>query len=73
MIINDNKEIPAMQYPFKIAALGMLGLLAACGTNPKERTKKLAHALSKRNLELAFGCYLFIVGGRFVISLLNGQ
>jgi hypothetical protein len=24
-------------------------------------------------LELAFGCYLFIVGGRFVISLLSGQ
>jgi len=31
---------------------------------------RAAHAMSKRNLELAFGCYLFIVGGRFVISLL---
>src|SRR6516165_1460207 len=27
-----------MQHPIKIVALGMLGLLAACGTNPKERT-----------------------------------
>jgi hypothetical protein len=26
--------------------------------------------MSKRTLELAFGSYLFIVGGRFVISLL---
>jgi len=34
---------------------------------------KAAHALSKRQLEIAFACYLFIVGGRFVISLLSGQ
>ena len=33
-----------------------------------------AHALSKRNLEIAFGCYLFIVGGGwFVISLVSGH
>jgi uncharacterized membrane protein YfcA len=31
---------------------------------------RVAHALSKRTLELAFGCYLLIVGSRFVISLL---
>jgi uncharacterized protein len=29
--------------------------------------------MSKRMLEVAFGLYLFIVGGRFVISLINGQ
>jgi hypothetical protein len=29
--------------------------------------------MSKRMLEVAFGCYLFIVGGRFVISLISGQ
>ena len=34
---------------------------------------KAAHAMSKRTLEVAFGLYLFIVGGRFVISLLTGQ
>jgi uncharacterized membrane protein YfcA len=34
---------------------------------------KVAHALSKRALEVAFGAYLFIVGGRFVISLLGGH
>ena len=31
---------------------------------------RAAHAMSKRTLEIAFGCYLFIVGSRFVISLL---
>ena len=34
---------------------------------------KAAHAMSKRTLEMAFGCYLVIVASRFVISLLSGQ
>ena len=34
---------------------------------------KAAHAMSKRTLEMAFGSYLFIVGSRFVISLVSGQ
>jgi uncharacterized protein len=34
---------------------------------------RAAHAMSKRMLEMAFGIYLFIAGGRFVISLLNGS
>jgi uncharacterized membrane protein YfcA len=31
---------------------------------------RVAHAMSKRTLEMAFGCYLFVVGSRFVVSLL---
>jgi uncharacterized membrane protein YfcA len=34
---------------------------------------KAAHSMSKRMLEMAFGIYRFIVGGRFVISLISGQ
>jgi uncharacterized protein len=26
--------------------------------------------MSKRTLEIAFGCYLFVVGSRFAVSLL---
>jgi uncharacterized protein len=33
---------------------------------------RAAHAMSKRTLETAFGCYLLIVGSRFVISLVSG-
>jgi uncharacterized protein len=33
---------------------------------------RAAHAMSKRTLEPAFGCYLFIVGRRFVVSLVGG-
>ena len=32
---------------------------------------KVAHALSKRTLEMAFGAYMFIVGGRFAIRCSN--
>jgi hypothetical protein len=32
-----------------------------------------AHAMSKRTLEWAFGCYFFIVGSRFVTSLVSGH
>jgi len=31
---------------------------------------RVAHALSKRTLEVAFGCYLLTVGSRFVLSLI---
>jgi phage tail tape-measure protein len=34
----DNKEHPAMKHAVKIVAVGMLGLLAACGETPQERT-----------------------------------
>ena len=34
---------------------------------------RAAHAMSKRMLEVAFGGYLFIVGARFVLSLVQGQ
>lgn len=42
---------------------------------PCDRTarREAAHAMSKRALEVAFGCYLFIVGSRFVMSLVGGQ
>jgi len=30
---------------------------------------KLAHALSKRQLEIGFGVYLFLTGARFFIAL----
>jgi uncharacterized membrane protein YfcA len=68
-------EVAALQWPF---ALGYVSLNAALVVMPTSlATAPLgvmaAHAMSKRTLETAFGCYLFIVGGRFVISLATGQ
>jgi uncharacterized protein len=67
--------VTALQWPF---ALGYVSLNAALVVMPTSlMTAPLgvmaAHAMSQRTLEVAFGCYLFIVGSRFVISLMTGQ
>jgi uncharacterized membrane protein YfcA len=65
-------EIAALHLPF---ALGYVSLIGAVFVMPTSLLTaplgvRAAHAMSKRTLELAFGAYLFIVGSRFVISLL---
>ena len=68
-------DIAALQVPFALGYVSLIGALVVMPTTllTAPLGVRAAHALSKRNLELAFGCYLFIVGGRFVISLLSGQ
>jgi uncharacterized membrane protein YfcA len=68
-------DVAALQFPF---ALGYVSLIGAVLVMPTSLLTgplgvKAAHAMSKRMLEMAFGIYLFIVGGRFVISLISGQ
>src|ERR1700759_4106508 len=65
-------DVAALQWPF---ALGYVSLIGAVLVMPTSLLiaplgVRAAHAMSKRTLEIAFGCYLFIVGSRFVISLL---
>ncbi|HEX9468048.1 MAG TPA: sulfite exporter TauE/SafE family protein [Bradyrhizobium sp.] len=65
-------DVAALQWPF---ALGYVSLIGAVLVMPTSLVTaplgvKVAHAMSKRTLEMAFGTYLFVVGGRFVISLL---
>ena len=67
-------EVVALQLPF---ALGYISLIGAVLVMPTSLLiaplgVKAAHAMSKRTLEMAFGCYLFIVGSRFVLSLVSG-
>ncbi|MDE2375644.1 sulfite exporter TauE/SafE family protein [Bradyrhizobium sp.] len=67
--------VAALQMPF---ALGYVSLIGAALVMPTSLVTaplgvRAAHAMSKRTLEMAFGCYLFIVGSRFVMSLLSGQ
>jgi uncharacterized membrane protein YfcA len=68
-------DVTALQPPF---ALGYVSLIGALLVMPMTLVTaplgvRAAHALSKRALEMAFGLYLFIVGGRFVLSLVSGQ
>ena len=68
-------DVAALQPPFTLGYVSLIGALVVMPTTllTAPLGVRAAHALSKRQLEIAFGCYLFIVGGRFVISLLSGQ
>jgi uncharacterized protein len=67
-------DVAALQMPFAIGYVSLIGALLVMPTTliTAPLGVKVAHALSKRTLEMAFGTYMFIVGGRFAISLLNG-
>jgi uncharacterized membrane protein YfcA len=67
--------VAALQWPFTLGYVSLIGALLVMPTSlfTAPFGVKAAHAMSRRTLETAFGCYLFIVGSRFVISLLGGQ
>ena len=67
--------VTALQFPLSIGYVSLIGALLVMPVSlwTAPLGVKAAHAMSKRMLEIAFGCYLFIVGGRFVISLIGGQ
>jgi uncharacterized protein len=64
--------VAALQLPFAIGYVSLIGAVLVMPTSllTAPLGVRAAHAMSKRTLETAFGCYLFIVGSRFVISLL---
>src|SRR5215218_5512663 len=65
-------EIVALQLPFALGYVSLIGAVLVMPTSllTAPLGVRVAHAMSKRALEMAFGCYLLIVGSRFVISLL---
>jgi uncharacterized membrane protein YfcA len=65
-------DITALQLPFAIGYVSLIGAVLVMPTSllTAPLGVRAAHAMSKRTLEMAFGCYLFIVGSRFVISLI---
>jgi uncharacterized membrane protein YfcA len=65
-------DVTALQLPFAIGFVSLIGAILVMPTSLLTAPLGVhaAHAMSKRTLEIAFGCYLFIVGSRFVISLL---
>jgi uncharacterized protein len=68
-------DVAALRWPFALGYVSLIGALLVMPTSLVTASLGVmaAHALPKRKLEIAFGCYLFIVGGRFVISLWSGQ
>jgi uncharacterized protein len=65
-------QVAALQLPLALGYVSLIGAVLVMPTSlfTAPLGVRAAHAMSKRTLEMAFGCYLFIVGSRFVISLL---
>jgi uncharacterized membrane protein YfcA len=65
-------DVAALQLPFAIGYVSLIGavLVMPTGLLVAPLGVKVAHAMSKRTLEMAFGCYLFLAGSRFVVGLL---
>ena len=65
-------DVAALQVPFAIGYVSLIGAVLVMPTSllTAPLGVRAAHAMSKRMLEISFGSYLFIVGSRFVISLL---
>jgi uncharacterized membrane protein YfcA len=68
-------DVLALQSPFAIGYVSVIGALLVMPTSLLTAPVgvRAAHAMSKKTLERAYGSYLFIVGARFVISLVYGQ
>ena len=64
--------VAALQPPFAIGYVSLIGAALVMPTSllTAPLGVRAAHAMSKRTLEAAFGCYLFLVGSRFLISLI---
>jgi uncharacterized membrane protein YfcA len=67
-------EVAALQLPFAIGFISLIGTLLVMPTSllVAPLGVKVAHGMSKRTLEKAFGIYLLIVSSRFVVSLVFG-
>ncbi len=67
-------EVAALQLPFAVGYISLIGAALVMPTSllVAPLGVKVAHLLSKRQLEVAFGLYLVTVSMRFVISLTTG-
>jgi uncharacterized membrane protein YfcA len=62
----------ALMPPLSIGYVSLIGfvLMAPVTSLVAPIGARIAHTMSKRKLEVAFGCFLLLIGLRFVISLL---
>ncbi|TKT71155.1 sulfite exporter TauE/SafE family protein [Afipia massiliensis] len=67
-------EVAALQLPFAVGYISLIGAALVMPTSMLVAPLgvRVAHLLTKRKLEIAFGIYLVIVSSRFVVSLATG-
>ena len=66
-------RLQELMPPVSVGFISLIGfvLMAPISSLAAPFGARLAHALSKRRLEVAFGCFLLIVCARFIASLLG--
>lgn len=66
-------EIAAIQLPFALGYVSLIGFILVVPTSMllAPLGARVAHALPKRRLELAFGLFLLLVASRFLFDLLT--
>ena len=67
-------DVAALQLPFAVGYISLIGAALVMPTSllVAPLGVRVAHLLTKRKLEIAFGLYLLIVSSRFVVSLATG-
>jgi uncharacterized membrane protein YfcA len=65
-------DVAALQFPFALGYVSLIGVLLVTPLSAliAPLGVRLAHALTRRQLEVAFGLFLLAVSTRFLISLL---
>ena len=65
--------LQALMPPFSIGFVSLIGfaLMAPISSLTAPYGARLAHALSKRRLEIAFGCFLLLICARLIASLVG--
>jgi len=63
--------VTMLQWPLALGYVSLIGAILVMPTTllTAPLGVRVAHALSKRRLEIAFGCFLLLVGARFLVSL----
>jgi uncharacterized membrane protein YfcA len=61
-------QLPPLSIGF-VSAIGFV-LMAPVSSYTASYGVRLAHWLPRRKLEIAFGCFLLLVGARFIVSLI---
>jgi uncharacterized membrane protein YfcA len=66
-------DVAALQIPFALGYVSLIGFVLFVPTSiwTAPVGARLAHSLSKRRLEVAFGIFLLLVSARFVVSLIG--
>ena len=64
--------VPALQFPFALGYVSLIGVLLVTPLSALVAPVgvRIAHALTRRQLEVAFGLFLLVVSARFLVSLL---